>query len=151
MTLHAGLVARRAGGLWRGALIEGGSGWGKSDLAVRLLAQGWRLVADDRVQVWSSGGRLFGRAPEPLGGLLEVRGTGVIPVASLLFAELVLAVKAETTPERWPEPRFRVLADVTIPSLALNLLEASAPTKLTVAFERAAAAADRARLGDPKR
>ena len=51
-------------GGWRGALIEGPSGAGKSDLALRALDAGFRLVADDRVVVWTSGGRLFGRAPD---------------------------------------------------------------------------------------
>ena len=48
MILHAGLVARRACGRWRGALIEGPSGAGKSDLALRAWPRGFRLVADDR-------------------------------------------------------------------------------------------------------
>ena len=49
MIVHAGLVALRHGGLWRGALITGPSGSGKSDLALRCLEHGFRLVADDRV------------------------------------------------------------------------------------------------------
>jgi serine kinase of HPr protein (carbohydrate metabolism regulator) len=48
MIRHAGLVATRLGGRWRGALIEGPSGTGKSDLANRMIATGFRLVADDR-------------------------------------------------------------------------------------------------------
>ena len=77
MILHAGLIAARIAGFWRGVLIEGPSGSGKSDLALRALSQGFRLVADDRVVVWASGGRLFGRAPEILNGLIELRGLGV--------------------------------------------------------------------------
>ena len=37
MILHAGLVALRVDGFWRGALILGPSGAGKSDLALRLM------------------------------------------------------------------------------------------------------------------
>ena len=58
MIRHAGLIARRMGGVWRGVLIEGPSGAGKSDLALRALDQGFRLVADDRVVVWTDAGRL---------------------------------------------------------------------------------------------
>ena len=61
MILHAGLVARRQDGYWRGVLIEGASGAGKSDLALRALDHGFRLVADDRVVVWASGGALYGQ------------------------------------------------------------------------------------------
>ena len=59
-------------------LIEGPSGSGKSDLALRAIEIGFRLVADDRTLVWASGGALYGRAPAPLGGLIEVRGVGVL-------------------------------------------------------------------------
>ena len=48
MIHHAGLLARWTGGHWRGVLIEGESGSGKSDLALRALDDGWSLVADDR-------------------------------------------------------------------------------------------------------
>lgn len=140
MIVHAGLVARRAGGLWRGALIEGPSGAGKSDLALRLLALGWRLVADDRVLLWSSGGRLYGRAPDPLHGLLEVRGLGVLSEPASPFAEVALLATAVSEPERCPDPSARVLADVTLPVVALNLLEPSAAPKLDRAFNRAVAA-----------
>ena len=71
MILHAGLVARRQDGYWRGVLIEGASGAGKSDLALRALDHGFRLVADDRVVVWASGGALYGRAPDSLAYLGE--------------------------------------------------------------------------------
>ena len=49
---HAGLIAARSNGPWRGVLIEGEAGAGKSDLTLRALAAGFRLVADDRVVLW---------------------------------------------------------------------------------------------------
>ncbi len=75
--LHATLLARLNQGDWRGVLLRGPSGVGKSDLALRMIADGWWLVADDRVLVWSDGGRIYGRAPTALAGLLEHRGQGV--------------------------------------------------------------------------
>jgi serine kinase of HPr protein (carbohydrate metabolism regulator) len=96
---HAGLVALRLGGDWRGVLIEGPSGSGKSDLALRCVEEGFRLVADDRVVVWASGGRPFGRAPAPLSGLLESRGLGVLPCPALAFAPIALAVTCAASPE----------------------------------------------------
>lgn len=135
MTVHGGLVARRSAGAWRGVLIEGPSGSGKSDLALRLLAAGWTLVADDRVLVWSSGGRLYGRSPDALRDLMEIRGLGVVPQPALPFAEIVAIVQAVPSPERMPEVSHRVLADVTVPVLALNLLEPAAAPKLARAFD----------------
>ena len=63
-------------------LIEGASGSGKSDLALRCLPLGFRLVSDDRTRLWVSEGRLFGAAPEPIAGLIEARGLGVMPWSS---------------------------------------------------------------------
>jgi serine kinase of HPr protein (carbohydrate metabolism regulator) len=131
--LHAGLVALRLGGRWRGALILGPSGAGKSDLALRALETGLRLVADDRVMVWTSGGALYGRAPDPLCGLIEARGHGVVAEPSLAFAEIVLAVRCTTrgeTIERLPDPQVEILAQTAIPLTRLDAREASAPAKL---------------------
>ncbi|WP_374469515.1 HPr kinase/phosphorylase [Phenylobacterium sp.] len=130
MIVHAGLIARRgAGGAWRGVLIEGPSGSGKSDLMLRTLEQGFRLVADDRVLLWVSGGRLFGRAPAPLQGLLEVRGVGIRRFEALPFAEVALVVRAGA-PERLPDPAFADILGLRVPLAHLQACEASAPAKL---------------------
>ena len=138
MIRHASLVATRMNGRWRGALIEGPSGTGKSDLAVRMMASGFRLVADDRVTVWISGGRLFGRAPEPLTGLLEARGVGIIPAAPLDFCEISLLVVCRKAPdevERMPEPKPEDILGVAIPRIELWPFEAAGPAKLRRALE----------------
>jgi len=127
--LHGGLIALLHREYWRGVLIEGPSGAGKSDLALRALDQGFRLVADDRVELWISGGRLFGRAPDALAGRLEVRGLQVVPQAYLPFAQVVLTVGCGP-PERIPEPRFTERLGLSVPWIALDPLEASAPAKL---------------------
>jgi serine kinase of HPr protein (carbohydrate metabolism regulator) len=80
MILHAGLVAMRHREHWRGLLITGPSGCGKSDLALRLMDAGFSLVADDRVIVWISGGKLYGRAPDSLIDKVEARGIGLLSV-----------------------------------------------------------------------
>jgi serine kinase of HPr protein (carbohydrate metabolism regulator) len=139
MIRHAGLIARRCGGLWRGVLIEGASGRGKSDLALRALDHGFRLVADDRVLVWTDGARLFGRAPEPLDGLLEVRGLGIVPVAAVAFCEIVLLARLEP-PERMPDAATETILGAPIPLLAVAPFESSAPAKLSRAMEAFAAA-----------
>jgi serine kinase of HPr protein (carbohydrate metabolism regulator) len=130
---HAGLIARYDGGVWKGVLIEGESGSGKSDLTLRCLSLGFRLVADDRTRLWVSEGRLFGAAPEPIAGLMEVRGLGVLPEPALRLAEVRLAVRClepDDPLERMPEPSVRRLLGVTVPRIAVRPLEASAPEKL---------------------
>jgi serine kinase of HPr protein (carbohydrate metabolism regulator) len=131
---HAGLIAIRVGGYWRGVLIEGPPGAGKSDLALRALEQGFSLVADDRVLLWTSAGRLFGRAPDTLYGLLEVRGLQVIGVPALPLAEVGLVARCGAA-ERIPEPRFAEIAGVSLPLMEIDPREAAAPAKLRRALD----------------
>ena len=134
MIVHAGLVALRLGGAWRGALIEGPSGCGKSDLALRCLDAGFRLVADDRVLLWTSGGRLFGRAPDALHGLIEVRGLDVIRAPALSYGEIAL-VAACGEAERLPDPEVVDRLGMHLPRIMIQPLEASAPAKMRRALE----------------
>jgi len=66
-----------------GVLIEGAAGSGKSALALALLDRGHILVADDAVELRGSRGRLTGHCPNPLQGLLEVRGLGIVDARRL--------------------------------------------------------------------
>ena len=144
MIRHAGLVATRLGGRWRGALIEGPSGTGKSDLAIRMMATGFRLVADDRVAVWTSGGRLYGKAPQALSGMLEARGVGIIPQTPLDFCEIVLAVECRREPgavERMPNTTPAEVLGVGLPRIELWPFEAAGPAKLRRALEHLGAGA----------
>ena len=134
MIRHAGLIARRVDGLWRGVLIEGPSGAGKSDLALRALDQGFRLVADDRVLVWADGGRLYGRAPDTLAGLIEVRGVDVLRVQPVAFCEIVLVARLQT-PERIPDFATETILGTSLPLVEVAPFETSAPAKLSRAME----------------
>lgn len=139
MILHAGLIALRARGAWRGALISGPSGAGKSDLMLRALGDGFRLVADDRTLIWRSDGRLFGRAPGRLSGLIELRGVGVIDELSLPVAEIQLIVRCEkggSDIDRIPEEAYEDLGGVRVQLLRVHALDASAPAKLSRALLR---------------
>ena len=130
MIRHAGLIARRgAEGLWRGVLIEGASGAGKSDLALRCLGAGFRLVADDRVVLWTVGRRLYGRAPQTLAGLIEVRGVDVIRIEPVPYSEVALVVRLGAA-ERIPDPATETILGVAVPLLAADPFEHSAPAKL---------------------
>ena len=138
--LHAGLVAMRQGAAWRGALITGRSGAGKSDLMLRALSAGLKLVADDRTLVWPSGGRAYGRAPEALSGLVEARGLGVLSHSALPLAEVALVVACEAPDaeiERMPPEADRLaVAGLDVPLIRVHAFEASAVSKLRLALER---------------
>jgi serine kinase of HPr protein (carbohydrate metabolism regulator) len=134
---HAGLIAFHDRGVWKGVLIEGESGSGKSDLALRCLSQGFRLVADDRTRLWVSEGRLFGAAPDPLHGLIEAWGLGVLPEPARRLAEVRLVARClqpDDGLERLPDRDARVILGISLPRVAVRPFEASAPEKLARAL-----------------
>ena len=88
MILHASCVALDG----RGLLILGPSGAGKSGLALRLMAMGARLVADDRTEISQKGDALIARCPPAISGLIEARGVGILRAEPLAQAAVVLAV-----------------------------------------------------------
>ena len=123
----------------RGVLLRGPPGAGKSDLALRLIDRGARLVADDRVEIALRRGRLIARAPAALAGLIEVRGIGVVPIPRRASAAIVLVVdlvKPERV-DRMPNRAWCVLAGVRLPRLKLAPFEATATLKLRLALARA--------------
>jgi HPr kinase/phosphorylase len=67
-----------------GVLIRGQSGIGKSECVLGLIERGYSLVADDVTRVKSFEGReLMATAPELTRYHMEVRGIGIINVASV--------------------------------------------------------------------
>ena len=129
MVVHGGLIALRVREYWRGVLIDGPSGAGKSDLALRALEVGFRLVADDRVILWVSEKRLFGRAPDTLAEKLELHGFDVVAVPALTLSEVALVVQCGSS-ERIPELTREFLLGVAIPHVQIDLRLASAPAGL---------------------
>ena len=133
----------------RGALLRGGPGSGKSDLALRFTALPGEgefqplLVADDQVWVEAGGsGALLASPPETIAGKIEVRGLGIVDVPFLAQAQLVLVcdlVGGKDAPRMPPEPWERaVIAGVPVPALKLAPFETSAPLKLKMALFLAA-------------
>src|SRR6201981_599598 len=67
-----------------GVLIRGPSGIGKSECVLGLIERGYSLVADDVTRITSLEGReLMATAPELTRNHIEVRGIGIINVASV--------------------------------------------------------------------
>jgi HPr kinase/phosphorylase len=116
-----------------GLFLRGGSGSGKSELGLELLARGHKLVADDIVE-WrrDAGGRVVGSCPPLLEGFLEVRGLGILNARALYGAaavipqavlELVidLGLRAEATAEERLHGRrsSHTVLGVTVPEISL--------------------------------
>ncbi len=77
-----------------GVLITGESGIGKSEIALELVKNGHRLVADDNVEIKEiANGVLMGQPPKLIENLLEIRGLGIINVMTLFGAGVVLNEK----------------------------------------------------------
>ena len=135
-TLHACCVA--IGG--RGVLIEGDSGAGKSDLALRLVDRGAELVADDYTVLTAEDERLIARPPERIAGRIEVRGIGIVALPYRHEVPVAMLVRIEPMPERLPERSGRRhIAGLELPVVALPALEPSAPIKVELALRALAA------------
>jgi serine kinase of HPr protein (carbohydrate metabolism regulator) len=143
--IHATCVALRSGRRWRAALLRGPPGSGKSDLALRLIDGGARLVADDQTELMRKGKALFASSPATIAGLIEARGIGIVKLARdqlVARAPVVLLVDL-TSPERverLPQQARERLLGVDLPVLVVAPFEASAGAKLRLALTRIAAA-----------
>ena len=131
--VHASCVALKSAGV----LLLGDSGSGKSDLALRLIDQGWRLVADDRTVLSLAKGGLAASAPGAIQGLLEVRGVGIVTLPARP-ARLTLAVQLGREGPRLPQaehwtPRGLKGAPA-LPLIRLDGRHASDPAKIALAL-----------------
>jgi len=118
-----------------GILLLGASGTGKSDLALRLIDRGARLVADDRTDLLRRDGGLYASAPENIAGRIEVRGLGILAVPAVAQARVRLAIElvAAALVERLPESRQRDFLGVSVTLLALDPFAASSAAKVRLA------------------
>ena len=116
-------------------LLRGPPGAGKSDLALRLIEGGARLVADDQVLLRRANDRVLVGAPATIAGLLEVRGVGIVRVEPLDEAPLALIVDLVPSEqvERIPDNRSEVVLGLAFPLIALAAFEVSATAKLRLA------------------
>lgn len=136
MMLHATVVAIEG----RGVALTGRSGAGKSDLALRLIDRGAKLVGDDYVDLKVCANRIIASPPATIAGRIEVRGVGLVELPYLEEAPLALLVDLDSQPERLPEPSARTLMGIAVPAVALAAFEPSAPIKVELALKRTGSA-----------
>ena len=130
-TVHASAVAIEG----RAVLIGGLPGAGKSDLALRLIDRGALLISDDYCDVQRVEGKALASAPATIIGKIEMRGIGIVEMATAQQVPIALFVDLDRAPDRMPEPgEIRSLAGVAVPVLRLAGLEASAPIKVEAAL-----------------
>ncbi len=133
-SVYGTCIAFKVGRAHRAVLIRGKSGSGKSDLALRALALGARLVSDDRVMLKKRGSHgLWASPPAAIKGLLEVRGVGICKISGVL-PRAALALVVDLVPQgrvpRLPDAEFETLRGVKLPRRKLYAFECSAPLKL---------------------
>ena len=118
MILHASCVAVIGPAGPRAALLLGPSGAGKSQLALRMLAQGALLVADDRTVLTHDSAGLTASAPGSIRGLIEARGIGLLRAPTIGTATIALAVDlGQPESRRMPPARTWSALGVTLPLL----------------------------------
>ncbi len=134
VNIHASCVS--LGG--KGVLLLGQSGAGKSDLALRLIDQGARLVADDRCDLFERGGKLCARPPASIAGLMEIRGLGIISLPYARGVTVAMAVMLGESQARLPEQAFYAppgLKPATdVPMIMVNAQAVSATARIRMAL-----------------
>ena len=129
LNIHATCVKLASGA---GVLLTGASGSGKSDLALRLIDGGAKLVADDRCDLFVDGTTLAARAPAALAGLIEIRGVGIIamPYEKAAAVSLVVELVPRADVVRLPESAQITHLGVSVRSVRLHAFDASTPAKI---------------------
>lgn len=123
--MHGTCVARDGDGV----LLIGPAGSGKSDLALRLLALGFELVADDQVIIADN----IASPPAALAGMLEVRGLGIVRLPCRPTARLRLVADLTGTADRLPMPERH--AGLDLPLVHIDAAAASAPNRIALALD----------------
>src|SRR3546814_13498541 len=102
-------------------MIEGRSGSGKSDLALRLIDRGAKLVSDDYTIVRRKGKMLLASPPENIAGKIEVRGIGLVEMTHISDVPVALVVQLFDVVDRMPPtPELRVMAGISIPVMKIG-------------------------------
>lgn len=133
LRIHGTVVAIEG----RGVLIRGRPGAGKSDLALRLIDRGAKLVSDDAVILRRLRSEIRCDPIVGFEGLIEARGLGIVRVPDVPSAPLRLIISLNSRPERMPvSPRHR-LRRYAVPQVTVDPNSHSAPIHVELALNGA--------------
>jgi HPr kinase/phosphorylase len=129
-----------------GVLILGEPGTGKSDLALRLIDEpGYgiserpmhgKLISDDQVIITREEESLIASAPSTIRGKLEIRGLGIVSLATQPSVHLRLVVRLQSLSaiERLPDQGTFDILGVALPIVEIDGTCSSAPARLRAAL-----------------
>lgn len=121
-----------------GVLLRGHSGAGKSAFALALINRGFKLVADDQVRTSVVDGGLNAHPAEPLKGLLEVRGLGILklsysPACQIQYLiDLVPGFRCDRLPYFFET----LISGVKVRSFQMNPMDPKSVEKVLVLFHQ---------------
>ena len=125
--LHGSAVA--IGG--NGVLLCGPSGSGKSDLALRLIDRGAKLICDDILHIEHSNSLPQLACAPNIAGKIEVRGIGICSVEFVPSAPLRLIVQLTQDVERMPPANQSInIEGFSVPMLKLDPFQTSSVLKV---------------------
>lgn len=120
----------------RGVLIEARDDLQRTDLLLRLLDRGAMLVSDAKTACTRRGDSLIAAPLTGAAGRIEIRGIGTVAAENISEAPIALiAVILEAAPRLPEDRRFRNIAGVAVPVLALGPSEPAAPIKVEYALK----------------
>ena len=136
LLIHATAVAIDTAAGRRAVLLRGPSGSGKSDLGLRLIDAGARLVADDQSELYRKGDSVVVRSPS--GAVAEAECVSKSePLAEAQVGLIVDLAPPEVAPEaieRLPARSIERLLEVDLPCIRVAPFEASAAAKVALAL-----------------
>lgn len=116
-------------------MIEGESGAGKSDLALRLIDRGAQLISDDYTLLQRAGRDLIASPPDTIAGRIEIRGLGILTMPHVEKIPVALLIRLTDAPERLPlAEEVRRIAGLDVREIAVDSRTASAPIKVELAL-----------------
>ncbi len=117
-------------------IIIGDSGTGKSDLALRLIDRGAKLIADDQMIIHGDKNTPIISQTQHHIDAIEIRGVGIIKYSCVNNVPLTLCIKTADRYDRYPVPipmsEFGVFS---IPTIKIAAFENSAPIKVEMALK----------------
>lgn len=127
-------------------LLRGPSGSGRSDLALRLIDEGARLISDEQVELERRNERVFAGVPNlmpaHLIGRIEARGLGIVQVPHApepLPLGWVVDMVPVSAIERLPKAAAAIYLGIAVPCFSLDPASPSASAKLRLAVANGSA------------